>query len=498
MASVDPLHAERASGPRLHWTLPVLALAALVWWRIRAIGLVGLDTLPILYTAELPELLSGRLMPNHNMYRPVLSLSVWTEKQLFGLWAPGYQATNALCLAFAALALGHLARRVVGTELAALVAALALLLHPSLIDVAPFVERRSELLMVGFAALSAASATRPGRGAALRAALFGLLAMGSKDNGLVALPLAAGAAWIAAQGTPRARVARAGAACWPLALATVAFAGWRARVVGGLGGRGDREPLALVAEHPGQVLELVDRALRPEPFASERPLTAVLLAAVAAALLAVLWLGHGARRPRSTRPGSTRPGTARPWRGVLLGALWTEAFLLTYAARGVWRLWYVLPLAAGLSLCLGGVTERLAEAWRARGERPLAARAAGLGLVALALSLGWQARFGVVLGDLRPLRERTRRIEAFYGELERRIETFGPGIAIAVPELPSRIETPPGPGYYDNVRDVTKTTVRAWAAVRLPGERVRMKPSAERAGPAERYPDDYLLVHPDF
>ena len=193
-----------------------------------------------------------------------------------------------------------------------------------------------------------------------------------------------------------------------------------------------------MADHPGQWLELLDRTLLPEPFASAHPLTGALLAAVAVATALALALGRAGRRGGGA--GSGRGANA--WRGVLLGAVWLELFFLTYAARGVWRLWYVLPLAAGLALVLAGVAQRLADAWRARAERPLAGRVAGVGLGALALSLLWQGRFGVVLGDLHPVRERTRRIEAFYGELERRIEQGGPGVAIEVPRAPVQESRP--------------------------------------------------------
>src|SRR5688572_32241969 len=92
---------------RALWPWIALGLAVLVYLRIRGIGLVGLDTLPILAQSEFPGSLGQRLLPHHNMYRPLTSLSVALDKGLFGLSASGFQLTNAACYLGAGLALGR-------------------------------------------------------------------------------------------------------------------------------------------------------------------------------------------------------------------------------------------------------------------------------------------------------------------------------------------------------------------------------------------------------
>jgi hypothetical protein len=387
-------------------------LAVLVYLRIRGIGLVGLDTLPILAQSEFPESLGRRLLPHHNMYRPVTSLSVALDKGLFGLSASGFQLTNAVCYLGAGLALGWAALRLAGTRRAAAVAVLAFLLHPAQVDVVPAVERRSELLLVAFTALVVASVVRalerPSALARLAPALYACLALGSKDNGVIVLPIACATALLYAEGGLLARARQAAWAVAPLSVATALFLFCRSRIVGGLGGQSDRDPLASLAQHPRLLATHLDRILRPEPFASTEVVTGILVALAAVLFAAAGW------RARGTPPQGRRPllGTGGLGTGVLgtalVGLAWIECVLVTYTARGIWRLWYVVLPAAGLALVLAGAVEALAL-WSATRARPIA-RAA---LAALVLAVGWQARHSVAFGSL-------ERAHAAHGRLLRR------------------------------------------------------------------------------
>ena len=475
---------------RALWPWIALVLAVLVYLRIRGIGLVGLDTLPILAQSEFPESLGRRLLPHHNMYRPLTSLSVALDKGLFGLSAGGFQLTNAVCYLGAGLALGWAALRLAGTRRAASAAVLAFLLHPAQVDVVPAVERRSELLLVAFTALAVAAVVRalerPSALAPLAPALYGCLALGSKDNGVIVLPIACATALLYAEGGLSARAKRAAWAVAPLGVATAAFFFWRARIVGGLGGQSERDPLASLAQHPRLLATHLDRILRPEPFASAEVATGALLALAAVLFAAAWWRARGAR-PEGGRTlvfGTGALGTA------LVGLAWIECALVTYTARGLWRLWYVVVPAAGLALVLAAAVEALAL-WSATRARPIA-RAA---LAALVLAVGWQARHSIAFGSLEPWIERTRRMDAFYGELETRLAAAPPGTLVPCPDLPATVDTPPGPGYYDNVRDVTPTTIRAFVDLAFPGLSLRMRPSDQAR---VRSPDEIVLVHPEF
>jgi hypothetical protein len=129
--------------------------------------------------------------------------------------------------------------------------------------------------------------------------------------------------------------------------------------------------------------------------------------------------------------------------------------------------------------------------WSATRAQPIA-RAA---LAALALAFAAQARHSLAFGSLEPWIERTRRMEAFYGELASRLNAAPPGSLVPCPDLPATIDTPPGPGYYDNVRDVTPTTIRAFAELAFPDLSLRLRPSDQAH---VRDPDEIVLVHPEF
>ena len=471
------------------WPWVAVALAGIVYYRIQDLALVGLDTLPILHTADFAGFLFERLMPQHRMFRPVLNFTVALDKELYGLEAWGYQVTNALTYLAMGLAVGFAARRLVGTSRAALVAVLALMLHPSLMDVIPAVERRSELLMITFTCLAVGAQVKAagvpelrGRWAPLTPPLLALLAMGSKDNGVIVLPLLLVTGFLYAEGALGARVRQAFWITGPTFLLTALFLAWRGQLVGGLGGRTDRNPFTLALEHPGQVPLMLDRVLRPEPFANEAPLTGILVA-LAATLFAVVWFrGRGARSEVLSTPG----------RAALVGAVWIELAIVVYASRGVWRLWYVALLAAGYALILGAAAEVLF----ARAEQPRLRKLAVAALVAIALSLGWQSRYTVAFGPMDDWTERSRIMRAFYGELDALLATAEPGMVVICPDLPDKIETPPGPGHYDNVRDVTKTTVRAWCWLHYPELKARLRP--DKRTRTREGADWILLVHPTF
>jgi hypothetical protein len=320
--------------------------------------------------------------------------------------------------------------------------------------------------------------------ATLAPAVFGVLAMGSKDNGLIALPIAACAAFCCGRGPLGERVRTSLWVSAPIALATALFTAWRARIVGGLGGQRAMQPLELLGQHPRHLRLYLDRLLRPEPFASAETATGVLVVLAAALCAAALLLGRGSARARSRSA----------WCAVPIGLVWIECAFLTYSIRGLWRLWYLLIPAAGLALALGGVVELLAAG--VESSRPSARRVGIAALVALAACFGWQARHSLAFGSLEPWRERTRRMDAFYRELSARLAEPGArGSLVHCPELPETIDTPPGPGYFDNVRDVTPTTIRAFAALAFPELVVRLRPLDQAR---VRDPGVVVLVHPGF
>ncbi|MDB4966053.1 MAG: hypothetical protein JWN44_1742 [Myxococcales bacterium] len=84
------------------------------------------------------------------LYRPLLLLSLWVDRALFGLHAAPMHAVNVALHALSAALLFAVARRLVDDARAALACALIFAVHPVHLDAVAFVINRSELLAVVF------------------------------------------------------------------------------------------------------------------------------------------------------------------------------------------------------------------------------------------------------------------------------------------------------------------------------------------------------------
>ena len=221
--------------------LPLLAgvLAIIPHYTIINAWFTGWDTLSLINSARLESLadiftkplMYGTGFTADGLYfRPIISLSFWLQYRVFGMESMGYHAISLVQHALASALVA-----VVGQRLHRWggLAGLAFALHPMLAANVQAPERGQDVLATVFllAAWLLLTDNRPGWGLAAYAA-----ALGSKEIALLFLPVGLWLLW------PRRR--------WIAGLLTITVTwwGWRAAVIGGVGGYRD------ATWHPGNLI----------------------------------------------------------------------------------------------------------------------------------------------------------------------------------------------------------------------------------------------------
>ncbi len=145
-----------------------------------------------------------RLTVDRNLYRPVTILSFWLNARIAGVRPWSFRVVNVLLHAASAWLVALLGARWFGRR-AAVVAALAVLLHPVATDVVNRIVGRADILvLLGIAGVLAIQSIAAERGWTWAltgaAAAFTAVAIGAKESGLVVVPLAFVSAWLAPAG----------------------------------------------------------------------------------------------------------------------------------------------------------------------------------------------------------------------------------------------------------------------------------------------------------
>lgn len=322
-------------------------------------------------------------------YRPLNRASYLVDHALFGLDPRAFHAVNLLVHAAGVLLLFALGRRLFATTGSALLAAALLAVHPIHSESVSFVTARNNLFALAFALatlLLFVDATR--RASAGRAWLSGaafFLALASKEQGAMVLPVAA--AWLFLPGTGAIwRGWRAWRALVPHACALAAYLALRWISLGGLLGSGEAsQGLAARLAQNGWVLpRYVALVLWPDrlthfhaPVPPGGPLEIAWLVAI--------WVGVAIAVALLVR---------RPSLPSRVGLLWLAANLVPIA--NVVPLPVTMPMAerffhapaVGIWLVVADAAHRLACAGGAR--RALAGALAAAALVALAGRTAWR------------------------------------------------------------------------------------------------------------
>ena len=166
------------------------------------VALLGWDSYPIILTSKISswsdltgtlteELMDGRYTDG-SFYRPFTNFTFAVNHWIGELNPAVYHATDILICGIGAWLIFALARRLLGLEyFAAACAAAVFLLHPVQLEILPTAPRRADNLALVFTLLAVLNSGANTRWAALRTALFCLLAIASKETGIIALPLVA-------------------------------------------------------------------------------------------------------------------------------------------------------------------------------------------------------------------------------------------------------------------------------------------------------------------
>jgi len=470
----------------------ILLAAALTWWPVLDLGLYGWDTYPLIAAgrfdgagellANLGEELMEGQFPGGRYWRPLVTLSFGIDHALWGTEALGYRASDLAALALGALAVHALARRLVSSELGALVAGVVYAAHPLSWELLPLPARRADLWCALFTALAAsAMVARPARdplpGAPrceprpARIALWCALAMAAKETGVLALPLAAALGLFVHGARATARALR------PAAIAFLVYAALHTWIVGGLGG-GERAALAAAATNlPAFAERYAILLVYPVPWvAGLEPLRALVLVVI---LLAAAF-GCLSRRGVEELP---RSGPARALAGV-----WLLLALLMTAASGVQRSWYAAAFLPAWALLQGALAARAIHFLD-----PARVRWGSAALVALAavllLELGGQFTFD----SLAEKRVSATAAADLIQRFEAAVEAAAPGSVLELDATP-----PPGAAVRHGEATERPMTLppyalEAYAELHWPERRVRCAIDGA-ADAALREGDDVLVL----
>jgi hypothetical protein len=440
-------------GPRLAVACDLACLLTIVYalvtyWRaISDVWLVGPDLFHIMVASKLGDgrslfdVVSNTITPHLNFYRPLTSFLFAMDQAAWGMDAVGYQAGNLAGFGFCLTAFWLLCRRYLGEVaggVGALLALVAFAFHPLVWDVVPYIERRSECTMAGFAMLALRAQAGPRHGQAgrfpLSPAVWSLLAMSAKDSALALIPVY----FLAALSRPDAgafapRLRAAVQAMLPHAALASIFFVVRLGAIGGIGGD-DATSLANFERFPVFLVDMLGMLLVPAA-ASEAQLDlawGLTLAPLLGLIALVPWyraIGLGASTGRDSSGWATR--------ALLIFVPWMLIFAAAYTLRGIGITpWYVFGPMVAWSVLVGVFAEALVG--RMLGGVGLQRLLALAALVALAGGLWRQsARSPVYTGDphVEGISERERN---FFAELERYILESPTGAVLEPPYIDHR------------------------------------------------------------
>ena len=333
----------------------ILGLAFAAYAPLLGLDHLGWDTWPLLVSARITsfgdlagsfaeELMDGRY-PHGDFYRPVLSLSVGFDGVWWGLRPFGYHLTDLLLLLLTCVAAFAAGRRLLGDSWAALAACALFALHPLHFESLPVTARRGDALAALFTLLALVSLPPRGAGRGLGAMLFAVLAVGSKETGVLAAPLLVVLAFAEGEGEPGRRIRDALRVAAPALLAVAVFLLLRLWVLGGLGGHGGSSLVTGVLRAPLLAWLFVPALLVPQPLGAEA-LGLALALGLAAALALV----------RRFEP--------RVGRACLVSGAWLIGLLLLSGISGDLAPWYAAALLPAYGLLYGALVAGALAGWR--------------------------------------------------------------------------------------------------------------------------------------
>jgi hypothetical protein len=447
------------------------------------LALLGWDTYATVLTARVAslrdlagtfteKLMDGRL-PYGDFYRPVGNAIVAIDTAIWGLRPFGHQLTSLLVfcaattLLFAVvsqrardLAPDRIAPRVVAGGAASMLLAL----HPAVLSVLPVVARRTETLMACFALAALCAAHGGRRRGRVISAAFAALAVGSKEPGIVVLPLLAVDRLCASRREGlRARLIDALEFVSPSIAAVAAFGVVHTIVLRGLGGYFEASdapyPARLLFYAPAY-LGMVFATGPLSGFDHAGVVVAGAVLGVAAGLLAIL------ARAREDRGAGADPGALLALPAIGLSWLAIHFGLACTTASPQPR--YAQSLVLGLALVIGGV---MAFAVRERSVRLTLVTAFPIACALLGSPL-WQPRGAFA--------EASRLQIAELSEFERTLRgSVGPSIH----DVRARRMVDVYDRGIDPAWMLSPWSLQAWAELTFPDRKIRVEENVARLDP---------------
>ncbi len=493
----SPLSSEPASATarkvrHYGWLLALFiacAAAILVYNDTLGMALLGVDTYPTILGARIQnigdllstfneELMDG-LYPRGHFYRPLVNLTTALDYAIWGLRPWGYHLTDLLILGACTFALGQLLRVFGRAPIwASALAAFFFLVHPVHLNVLPVVARRADSMVLLFTLLALLAAARDRSTNRLAPTAYTLLALGSKETGVLVPVLIFLICLLtpSADGKPPWRRAFMKAAL-PFA-ALVLFLALRRAVLGDVGGHSELT-LAGVQEHAFWILpEFLRLTFDPHAVMSAR------LSETATWALALFVLGTSSlfllQQAQARGP-------------VLLAWAW---FILGWAIHGLSQTvrpdipWYTLHTVAPLALLFGVHLQQAFSADLQPRERlvPISSGLFLCGLLLINLK-------NVPLFTARPeWHEGTRQMEAFLKRVERKVTASPDGTVVDANRAPGVLESPPG-SPIPRVPCLGRHSIQAWTVLRFPDRSIRVVDTSIMTGrqpPPE--PNELVLV----
>ncbi len=475
----------------------VLAVFA-IYYPTLDVGFVGWDTFPVIISSTVhsledivriftEELMAGRYW--WNFYRPVMNLTVAVDHAVWGLHPFGYQLSTLLLMAACTICLFTFVERLVGPRRSAApwLAALFFLLHPVHYNVLPVLARRAEVLCALFFLLSLHVQLSPRRLVSSRPAvlpgILALVAIGSKETGLVLAPLTflLVALYSPRRGLP-SRLLHASVSSVPVLLALGVSVLARFAAIGSLGGRASAGFSQL-----GGAIQLGLRLIYPQEVMLETNLSLVLPAAIGASLTlcAVVWFSI--RRPTAAQGFNV---TSHRCRAVVFAFFWIVLMLLLHAYAARVHPWYNFFPSIGWAILTGVLIDGLVLAALRRDAMALRA-SAGLSALLLAVLLGWQARYSPLLCPYKEWVHASAILNDYLEHTAQLIRQAPDGAVVSGKMLPDRYWIRPSHELQHGARlkgvfILSRYSLQAWADLVFPDRNIRIsKVSDSRAEPDE-------------
>jgi 4-amino-4-deoxy-L-arabinose transferase-like glycosyltransferase len=396
--------------------------------------LLGHDTYPAIIASRIQNfsdfigtftevLMDGRLWAGE-FYRPMGNLLLAFDYALWGTHPNGYQITSMGVWCAAIVVLYRLCRSWLGGHawIGPSFAAIVFALHPAVLSVLPYPGRRTETLMLLFVALAllalpqarAQKGSPKGRLQFWTAGLMTLLAVASKETGVIAIALVFLHQFLLGRGGRlKDRLFYACRASLPSGMAAAVVLTGRFFVIGGIGG---------YHEQAGDKADFLSKILLYTPdYLSAVFVSGSLFspdrAGVATGVSLCLIVGLGLRcvyvnRGRIEEPADTldRVPTALVLGGVwLVMAIGLACSSLNFSPR------YILPMTFATGLILGALAEGIVLVFRRKkGMQRTEPILAGAALVAIMLVVLGGSAIGTDYPELQiAARSHTQLLDAF-------------------------------------------------------------------------------------